>query len=204
MSGRRESRLQGSEEPAHRSSPVVWDVPTRVLHWALALAIVLNLFVLEEGDLPHTVVGTGACGVVALRVVWGFVARNASRLSAFPARPREVASFLGALARGSHPPFPGHNPAAALNALGLWSTVLALGVTGWMQSLDAFFGEDWLEELHGGLAVGLGVFVGTHLVGIALDAFVHRRRTWWAMVTGRRLPWRPRRVPLESQRSRAP
>lgn len=26
--------------------------------------------------------------------------------------------------------------------------VLALGMTGWMQTLDAFWGEAWLQELH--------------------------------------------------------
>ncbi len=58
-----------------------------------------------------------------------------------------------------------------------------------MQSLDDFFGDEWQNQLHGALASALQVFIVKHSLGIALDSFVHRRKTWLAIVTGRRTPF---------------
>lgn len=173
------------------SPHVVWDVVTRALHWLLALAVVLNMFVLEEGDQAHRVVGFVAVGSVAVRSVWGFVAPGAARFSSFPLGPQALRLFLGSLLQKKHMTYPGHNPGAAVFAIALWTFVLALGVTGWMQTRDAFFGEEWLEELHEGFSNALGILLVLHLSGIALDAFVHRRKTWLGMVTGRRSSWGP-------------
>ena len=47
--------------------------------------------------------------------------------------------------------------------LALMALVLALGATGWMQTTDAFFGEEWLMELHEALAHGLLWAAGLHV-----------------------------------------
>ncbi len=39
--------------------------------------------------------------------------------------------------------------------LSLMALVLALGLTGYLQTTDMFWGEEWLEELHEGLAYTL-------------------------------------------------
>ena len=52
----------------------------------------------------------------------------------------------------------GHNPVGALMMLGLMAIVLALGTTGWMQTLDAYWGEEWLQNVHrliGNILIGL-------------------------------------------------
>jgi cytochrome b len=151
--------------------------------------IVLNLFVLEEGDDPHNYVGYAAVVLVLLRSVWGFVGGAQSRFSAFPVRPAKLRHFLNQLLSKQHEDYPGHNPAAAMAYIAIWACVILLGITGWMMGLDAFWGEEWLEEIHEGLSNGVMLLVGTHLVGIAFDSYKFRRRTWMGMITGRRDPW---------------
>jgi cytochrome b len=46
--------------------------------------------------------------------------------------------------------------------------ITALGVTGWMARLDAFWGDDWLIDLHQGLANVLLGCVAVHLAGVVL------------------------------------
>jgi len=62
----------------------------------------------------------------------------------------------------------------------------ALGVTGFMMGLDAYWGEEWLEDLHENLSTALMVLVVLHLLGIAFDSWKFRRKTWLGMITGRR------------------
>ncbi len=65
----------------------------------------------------------------------------------------------------------GHNPAACFVYFGIWITVFCLGFSGWMMGLDAFWGEEWLEEVHGIFAKVMMVLVSLHLIGIAMDAY---------------------------------
>ncbi len=45
----------------------IWPVSIRLIHWALAISITLNLFVLEEGDDPHKYLGYFALALVVIR-----------------------------------------------------------------------------------------------------------------------------------------
>ena len=72
----------------------------------------------------------------------------------------------------------------ALMMLALMATVLALGVTGWMQTTDTFFGEEWLMELHEVLAHGLLIAAGLHAAAAIVMGRVERVRLVRAMVTG--------------------
>jgi cytochrome b len=66
----------------------------------------------------------------------------------------------------------------------LMTLVLALGVTGWLQGTDAFFGEEWLQELHEGLAHGLLISAGLHAAAALVMGRLERTRLVKAMVTG--------------------
>jgi cytochrome b len=62
--------------------------------------------------------------------------------------------------------------------------VLSLGLTGWMQGLDAFWGDEWLEELHEGLAATLQGLVLLHVGAALLMSHLERTNLIRAMITG--------------------
>ena len=66
----------------------------------------------------------------------------------------------------------------------LRATILALGLTGWMQGLDAFWGEEWLQDLHEGLGEWLMPMVGLHAAAAIVMGRIERTRLVKAMVTG--------------------
>ena len=72
----------------------------------------------------------------------------------------------------------------ALMMLALMAIVLALGVTGWMQTTDTFFGDEWLMELHEVLANGLLLAAGLHAAAAIVMGRLERVRLVRAMVTG--------------------
>ncbi len=68
----------------------------------------------------------------------------------------------------------------------LMAWVAAVGVTGWMQTLDAYWGVEWLEELHEALAYGLLALVGVHVLAAIVESWHYRENLIAAMVHGRK------------------
>lgn len=163
----------------------VWDPLVRVFHWTLALACVLNLWLTEEGSDLHEWLGYYALAAVLIRIVWGFVGSPYARFSNFFPTPRRLKEHLATMLQGNAHSV-GHNPLGGLMILGLMSLVLLLGLTGWMMSLDLFWGDEWLEELHEGLAEVLMVLVLIHVAVVSLYSRFGKDNLIRAMLTGRK------------------
>ncbi|MBX3608385.1 MAG: cytochrome b/b6 domain-containing protein [Hydrogenophaga sp.] len=162
----------------------VWDPLVRVFHWSLVSAVLLNQFVLEEGDPPHRWIGYAAAALVGLRLLWGLIGTRHARFSDFWPTPGRVRAHLHAWLRGERPHTPGHNPLGALMMLALMALVLLLGLTGWLQGTDRFWGNEALQELHEGLANTLIVLAGLHAAAAIVMGRIERTRLVKAMFTG--------------------
>lgn len=166
------------------SSRPVWDLFVRIFHWTLVVCVLSNLFVLDDGETIHQWTGYLASALVVARVVWGFVGSRYARFSAFFPTPARLARHVRGLLAG-HTEFEwGHNPLGALMMMALMGLVLALGVTGWMQGLDAYWGEEWLQDLHENIGDTLMVLVGLHAAAALIMGRIERTRLLKAMVTG--------------------
>ncbi len=62
----------------------VWDLPLRLFHWLLVVAIAVTFLSAEEGS-PlihwHMILGWIAAVLLFFRIVWGFVGRENARFS---------------------------------------------------------------------------------------------------------------------------
>lgn len=164
----------------------VWDPIVRLFHWTVVTAVVLNLFILRPGRTWHRYTGYVVIGAVVIRFLWGFVGSRHARFTDFFPTPSRLIPYLKALVRCEEPRFIGHNPAAAVMMLALMALLLATGISGWMLTLDAFWGEDWIEELHGGLANAIMVLAFLHAAAAIVESLRHRENLVWSMVTGRK------------------
>lgn len=173
-----------STSPATFMNQPVWDRFVRLFHWSLVSCVVLNQFVLEAGETPHEWVGYTASALVLARIVWGFVGSRHARFSDFFPTPARLTRHIRALARGEHPQYAGHNPLGAVMMLALMGLILSLGVTGWMQTTDTWFGEEWLMELHEWLANGLLLAAGLHAAAAIVMGRLERVHLVRAMITG--------------------
>src|SRR3989344_6223051 len=154
------------------------------LHHPPAATKVWDPFVLEPGKTAHEWVGYTASALVLARLVLGFVGSRHARFSDFFPTPRRLAKHRGAIRNRQHPVYVGHNPLGALMMLALMAIVLALGVTGGMQTTDTFFGEEWLMEWHEGLANGLLLAAGLHAAAAIVMGRLGGVRLVRAVVTG--------------------
>lgn len=109
----------------------VWDLPTRLFHWAL-VACVLALFATAYAPgswLPwHARAGYLMLALLLFRLVWGFIGGRWSRFSAFAYGPGSVLRY----ARGQGEPDQrvGHNPLGALSVLAILAVLLLQVGTG--------------------------------------------------------------------------
>jgi len=120
----------------------VWDLPTRVFHWALA-ALVLVLFLTAKlgGDAMvwHARAGLAAGAMLSFRVLWGFAGGRWSRFASFSCSPRRLAAFVSGK-DGANVPV-GHSPLAALSVYAMLAALLAQVGTGlFSENKDEFAG----------------------------------------------------------------
>ncbi len=166
------------------SAEPVWDRFVRVFHWSLVACVAFNLLVQDDGEPLHRWSGYLASGLVLARIVWGFIGSRHARFADFFPTPARLRAHLQALRAGRPEAHEGHNPLGALMMLALLALVLSLGLTGWMQGLDAFWGDEWLEELHEGLAASLQGLVLLHVGAALLMSHLERTDLIRAMITG--------------------
>ena len=98
----------------------------------------------------------------------------------------QTKAYLRPLLRGAPPRSLGHNPLGVWMAWLIWLLVLLLGLTGWMSRLDAFWGDDFLTDLHAVLADILLIAVFVHLVGVGAMSWLWRENLPAAMITGKK------------------
>ena len=125
-----------------RESIRVWDLPTRLFHWALVALIALQYASGEFGWLPmqwHYWLGYATLALLLFRVLWGFAGSETSRFGAFLRGPRAVIGYLRGSLHGEAVRAPGHNP------LGGWSVLLMLGLVA-LQAISGLFSSDDIME----------------------------------------------------------
>ena len=154
---------------------VVWDPLVRLIHWSLALSILLNSTVMDGESAPHEWIGYVAVGLIGTRLIWGLLGSRHARLSAFPPNPVAALRHLVALSKGDKTVYLSHNPLGALMVYNIWLTVLLLGVTGYMMGTIRFFGVEWVEEAHEIAFNWLLVSIALHVGGVVFDS-------WWSGV----------------------
>jgi cytochrome b len=163
---------------------LVWDIPTRVFHWLLVLSFT-GAFVTAESERYrdiHVVLGYTVLGLLAFRLLWGFIGTRYARFSSFLFKPAEVAAYLSALLKGKARHYVGHNP---LGSVAIW-LLLGLGIASGVSGVLLYqeIGGDVMEELHEILSNTMLAVVALHIAGVVVSSVLHRENLVRAMITG--------------------
>ncbi|MDM9559161.1 cytochrome b/b6 domain-containing protein [Bordetella petrii] len=176
-----------------RSSIRIWDLPTRLFHWALAACVIGAYVSVKLGGLYmdwHVRFGLATLGLIVFRLLWGFVGPRYARFATFLRGPAAIKAYL----RGAAAPA-GHNPLGALSVVAL---LAALG----FQAVSGLFATDDImtqgplyarvdETVAGRLTSWhhsnewiIICLVVLHLAAVAWYVAVRRKRLVRPMITG--------------------
>jgi cytochrome b len=170
--------------PARRI--LVWDLPTRVFHWSLALSFA-GAFLTGDSERErniHVLLGYTVLGLIAFRLVWGLVGSRYVRFSALLRCSSSVIRYLGQLAKGRAWRPVGHNPPNALAIMGLLLLGLASGCSGW--GVYEEIGGDWMEDLHESTSNAMLALVFVHIAWVLVASYLQGDNLVLAMITGRK------------------
>lgn len=171
----------------------VWDLPTRVFHWVLVVAVVAAVVTGQlGGNLMdwHGRIGLGIVGLLAFRIAWGVGGSTYARFRQFLPTPASVKAYLAGRWYG-----PGHNPLGALSVFGLLALLTAQVTTGLFANDDITFNgplfdlvakatSNRLTGIHEVLANVLIALVALHVGAIAFYARVRKDNLVRPMLTG--------------------
>lgn len=165
---------------------VVWDRFVRFFHWALVGLFTVGYFTGGEAEDVHIVNGYAIVSLLVLRVLWGLFGPRTARFSHFVRSPSETLAYVRDAARFRARRFLGHNPAGAAMIVALILALAGTATTGIMMTTDAWWGSEWVEEVHEFLANATVGLIALHVAGVLIASFQHRENLIAAMVTGRK------------------
>ena len=116
------------QAPSEVVRVAVWDRFVRLFHWSLVGCVLVNAFLLDDGETLHRWLGYTASALVLARIVWGFVGSRHARFDDFFPTPTRLKRHVLDLLKGQHTFQPGHNPVGALMIFVLCALVLGLGI----------------------------------------------------------------------------
>lgn len=176
----------------------VWDPFVRIFHWSLVLAFTVA-YVTEEDLMDiHSLAGYVVLGLLALRLVWGFIGPRYARFSDFAYSVSTIRGFLTDTLHQRAKRYLGHNPAGgamiflllasllitSFTGLGIYAAAEQAGPLAGLLTNSSEFTKEALEETHEFFANFTLFLVLVHIAGVIVESFIHRENLAKAMVTG--------------------
>lgn len=175
----------------------VWDLPTRIFHWSLAISVFAAFISVKIGGnamVWHSRFGMAVLALLLFRLVWGFIGPEHARFRSFLRGPAAILAQV----RGKSPSVVGHAPLGALSVMaliGLFTVQSTLGLfttdeiafdgplVKHVSSDVVSFATKW-HQLTEWALIGLVVL---HIGAVIVHRVVHRHDLVTPMLTGDQL-----------------
>jgi len=121
----------------------IWDPVTRLWHWVLAILVAVGWsfgkFMSFDTVQWHMYIGYCILGLMAFRLLWGFVGPEPIRWRRLLPTPQATLHYLKTVTRRNPSGTPGHNPLGSLSVLALVVAISAQALTGLFIESEDFF-----------------------------------------------------------------
>jgi cytochrome b len=174
----------------------VWDLPTRLFHWALVVLILAAWCTQEFNYMDwHVWTGYAILTLLLFRVIWGLVGSDTARFIRFLRSPLAAFDHLRHITRREADHEIGHN------AAGGWMVMVMLALIGIQAGTGLFANDDgdtegplmhlvskdqsdWLSHIHSLNFTLIEIAIGLHIVAIIAYAMLKRQNLVRPMLTG--------------------
>ena len=175
----------------------IWDLPTRLFHWALVMCLVGLITTAQIGGNAmdwHFRLGYGVLTLLLFRFIWGFMGGYWSRFSSFFFSPAAIYRYV----RNANMPSPslGHNPLGAASVYAMLILLLMQVGTGLVSDdeiaaagpLSKYVASAWVSQAtlyHSEIGKRLILaLVGLHLAAVLFHQFKKREDLVRPMING--------------------
>ena len=176
----------------------VWDLPSRIAHWALALSILGSYGGAEFGWFSmqwHFYFGYAAITLVIFRVLWGFFGSEQARFRNFLRGPGAVWRYLKNLSDKNSTESIGHSALGGWAVLVLLAATLAQGISGlfntdeieWFGPLSEKVSSELIDQMawfHNNFSNVLLIVIGIHIIAALLYLLIKKQNLIAPMITG--------------------
>lgn len=128
------------------AAALVWDLPLRLFHWLLVLALAGSWITHELGVEYmdwHMRLGYLVLGLIVFRLLWGFVGPRHARFGQFLRGPGAVVAYVRDWLAGRTRVSAGHNPLGGWSVLAMLAVVSVQAVTGLFNTDDVLTSGPW-------------------------------------------------------------
>ncbi len=175
---------------------IIWTLPSRLIHWMLAAAIVISWLLGEQDEFInfHAAFGAMAGTLIIFRIIWGFIGPKYSKFKDFPLCFTNIIKYLRN-PKEQHLKYAGHNPLASW----VMSGILVIGLITVATGFAAYSAQGngpfasilpdaeakEIKETHELFITILIPLILLHLLGLLCDFLRFRSvGTVWSMFTG--------------------
>ena len=172
---------------------LVWDLPLRVFHWSLVVAVAASVVTGKIGGNAmelHGKAGLAIVGLVVFRLAWGVLGSSHARFGNFFPTPGAVRAYLKGQWRGV-----GHNPLGAASVIALIAVLATQAATGLFSSDDIAYAGPLNPAVSEALATRLSAvhrvmvnvllgLVALHVLAVAYHSLIKRNDLVKPMITG--------------------
>ncbi len=134
----------------------VWDLGVRIFHWSLVACFIASYLTGDENTEVHSYLGYTMVGLLAFRIIWGFVGTQHARFTDFIYSPPQIIAYCRGLVQGEVEHFEGHNPAGGLMIMVMMLCLIATTYTGLMT-----YGAEGHGPFAGALPPGTGSLIAS-------------------------------------------
>ena len=175
----------------------IWDLPLRVFHWGLAVAVFIAIGSAKNGVMfVHEKAGLTVLGLVIFRMIWGFIGSHHARFSNFMTGPRAVFAYIQNRRQGDQTHIPGHAPTGAYATIAILLVLLVMASFGTMANDDvlyegplaAYVGDftNQARKIHHMIEKLVFAIIALHFLAIAIYRFKLKIKLIPPMITGGR------------------
>ncbi|MEM8795999.1 MAG: cytochrome b/b6 domain-containing protein [Pseudomonadota bacterium] len=178
----------------------VWDLPTRLFHWALAAVVITGWYLGYYREFStidyHFYLGYATGGLLVFRLIWGIIGPPSARFSNIVPGPRRLVTYIASITKRRPSGVAGHNPLGGLSVVALLAVLTVQVLAGLFAEDDSLFASGPLEsyvslrwtafanEVHYISSRILLVLVGLHLTAILFYQVWKRENLITPMLTG--------------------
>ena len=171
----------------------IWDLPLRLFHWLLVVAVIGSFVSVKLGG--NAMIWHGRFGYIVLaliffRLIWGFVGTHHARFAQFIKSPKAIFAYLK-----NPTETPGHSPLGAISVIVLLGLFLSQALAGLFASDDIAFdgplvkyvASAWVELLTSFHRLNewvLMALVAVHVGAILYYKYAKKINLISAMITG--------------------